>query len=809
MMPRIALALVLLPGMAAAQGNLGQANGAAQLGSAGILPLAQLPTGSTAGTVALGSAPAAAVATALPSASASQLYGGTGAAGAASPMTLGTGLSLSGGTLNASGAVSSVAGRTGAVTLSNTDIAGLGTAAVQPASAFDASGAATAAAAAAASARKALYGPYPSRTIGVPLLGGRWMNNGTSNGTTDIGGTSRVCFTTAGAVHDLKVRFKNVIDNGFGETTPSFPVTYSAVLEYPANTFMTLTYGGASTVSLQPLSEVLMDPVGISVPASTVVCVRTFVQTMHTPSFTATGSTTGGTLAAGTYNYRVTAVGGAAGESVAAANVAVTTTGSTSSVQLVITAPAGSTGTATQPTAYNIYRGLTYSASLFTQIPAQPNTTTWTDTGAQAASLTPTVYPYGTTTIPTYPIGPSNQGATVTAGPSLPAGQGDNYVSAGGNGSNQLTTNGTAWEASGTNNLMYGPTEIEATPDAGLDLAVVMTAGDSICSGTGDVYDRGYIMGALMTAGIPYFDRCRLGAYMYDWIQPLARSRMLNAAAVSDIVDEGNTNDISIGGVTQGAPSSLATVQAQDLVRWAEWRKRGPAGTIYPRIWKSTLLPRVVTNDSLKSTANQVPGGITIAGATNASPMVLTLSGSYASGFANGNQVTIQGGAGNTAMNGTFYIGAISANTFELFTDAGLTMPVAGNGTYTANSAMLQRPAVEAVREGYNTWVRAGCPVTVSGTAAQIASWAGVYTPVTAGTAGAIVAGQAGHPLAGVFDPAGAIEVNASGVLTLNGGYWPYNSSTGYYYSIDGTHPTQADYAALSATVPVASMVAP
>ena len=216
----------------------------------------------------------------------------------------------------------------------------------------------------------------------------------------------------------------------------------------------------------------------------------------------------------------------------------------------------------------------------------------------------------------------------------------------------------------------------------------------------------------------------------------------------------------------------------------------------------------MVTSDSLKSTTNQTPGGVGISGATNASPMVLTISGSYASGFTNGQSVTLSGGAGNTAMNGTFYIGAISTNTFELFTDAGLTMPVAGNGTYTGGAA-LQRPAVEAVRTGYNTWIRAGAPVTVSGTAAQIAAWAGVYTPVAPGTAGAIVAGQAGHPLAGTFDPAGAIEINAAGTLTLNGGYWPYNSSTAYYYSIDGTHPTQQVYAALAATVPVASMVAP
>jgi hypothetical protein len=174
-----------------------------------------------------------------------------------------------------------------------------------------------------------------------------------------------------------------------------------------------------------------------------------------------------------------------------------------------------------------------------------------------------------------------------------------------------------------------------------------------------------------------------------------------------------------------------------------------------------------------------------------------------------GTQITIRNCVGNTAANGTFYP-ACSGASMYLYSDNLYQSPVAGNGTYVAtNPGVVSRAATESTRQTYNTWVRAGCPLSYTGTAAQVAQWnAANYTPVAPGTNGAIVAGQPGHPLYSTFDPASQVEYNSSGVLTLNGGYWQTNA-TPFYYSIEGTHPSQNSYAALSASVPVSAIVAP
>jgi hypothetical protein len=89
----------------------------------------------------------------------------------------------------------------------------------------------------------------------------------------------------------------------------------------------------------------------------------------------------------------------------------------------------------------------------------------------------------------------------------------------------------------------------------------------------------------------------------------------------------------------------------------------------------------------------------------------------------------------------------------------------------TANQT---QQSFESVRQALNTWLRAGAPM-VSGAA------------VAVGTAGAITAGNPAHPLVGIQDTAAAIEVNASNVLTLNGGYWMVNGTANWPTS-DGTH---------------------
>jgi hypothetical protein len=71
----------------------------------------------------------------------------------------------------------------------------------------------------------------------------------------------------------------------------------------------------------------------------------------------------------------------------------------------------------------------------------------------------------------------------------------------------------------------------------------------------------------------------------------------------------------------------------------------------------------------------------TITGATNASPAVIT---SNAHGLANGDPISISGVVGNTAVNVNGYAQAVTANTFEVSSDAAGQTLIAGNGAYTS-----------------------------------------------------------------------------------------------------------------------------
>jgi len=95
--------------------------------------------------------------------------------------------------------------------------------------------------------------------------------------------------------------------------------------------------------------------------------------------------------------------------------------------------------------------------------------------------------------------------------------------------------------------------------------------------------------------------------------------------------------------------------------------------------------------------------------------------------------------------------------------------------------------AQETKRIDYNTWLRGGAPI-VDGVA------------VVVGTSGALLAGSDGHPFWRIIDPCALIEVNASNVLTQNGGRWLTNGSANYP-TTDGTHPTAAFHTILSDSV--------
>lgn len=72
---------------------------------------------------------------------------------------------------------------------------------------------------------------------------------------------------------------------------------------------------------------------------------------------------------------------------------------------------------------------------------------------------------------------------------------------------------------------------------------------------------------------------------------------------------------------------------------------------------------------------------LAITTATNATPIVITTPTAHS--FVDGGQVLIAGVTGNTNANGARFAHVLSSTTFSLYSDSGLTTPVAGNGTYT------------------------------------------------------------------------------------------------------------------------------
>lgn len=143
----------------------------------------------------------------------------------------------------------------------------------------------------------------------------------------------------------------------------------------------TPTTGYGATVNGAVITVTVRKGLGISAntgsPVSSVI-----TGGLNAPaSLAATGSTTGGTLVAATYYYKVTALN-ASGETVGSNEVSVTTTGTTSSVALSWAAVAGATS-------YKIYRGTAAGAeSVF----YTSTTNSYSDTNAaSAAGTVPTV----------------------------------------------------------------------------------------------------------------------------------------------------------------------------------------------------------------------------------------------------------------------------------------------------------------------------------------------------------------------------------------------------------------------------------
>jgi hypothetical protein len=89
-----------------------------------------------------------------------------------------------------------------------------------------------------------------------------------------------------------------------------------------------------------------------------------------------------------------------------------------------------------------------------------------------------------------------------------------------------------------------------------------------------------------------------------------------------------------------------------------------------------------------RTIANQITGyvgGGSVTGATNATPIVLTVPTGH--GINNADRIIVSGVGGNTAANGLFKAASVSATTVSLTTEAGAN--VAGSGAYTSGGLAL------------------------------------------------------------------------------------------------------------------------
>lgn len=173
-----------------------------------------------------------------------------------------------------------------------------------------------------------------------------------------IVGTSNVIGSVTGTNQRLRqyTSLAQIAADGFSLTSPEYIAASIYLAQSPAPVYIWI--GRQDLSAIQTLILGLLAPTGV----------------------VATPSTTGGTLAAGNYFYKITALD-SAGETTASIEVEATTTGSTGSVALTWTAEPGATS-------YRIYKGTATGAQngYFTSASAN-----FTDTGASdTAGTVPT-----------------------------------------------------------------------------------------------------------------------------------------------------------------------------------------------------------------------------------------------------------------------------------------------------------------------------------------------------------------------------------------------------------------------------------
>lgn len=146
--------------------------------------------------------------------------------------------------------------------------------------------------------------------------------------------------------------YTNVWKNGTGEDVMTNPIHVKTAVEYPLGNIIPVTFGGKSVGTIEAGGIIQSDPISISVPPNGILYERVSATPPMPPVISATTATTGGQLSANTYYYKVTCVTDG-GESNASTEINITTTGSTSIVNLLI---GDKNMSGVKVLGYNIYR---------------------------------------------------------------------------------------------------------------------------------------------------------------------------------------------------------------------------------------------------------------------------------------------------------------------------------------------------------------------------------------------------------------------------------------------------------------------
>ncbi len=178
-------------------------------------------------------------------------------------------------------------------------------------------------------------------------------------------GTYYYVVTALGSVSGETISSSEIAVTTTGSTS-SIAISWSAVPGASGYRVYRGTTAGGESLYYAPGNVLSFTDTGFGVPPTLV---------------SATPSTTGGTLATGTYYYVVTALG-TTGETLKSNELSAAVTGPTGSVALVWPAVQGATG-------YRVYRGTAAGAESVYYAPG--NVTTYTDTGAASTAGTPPV----------------------------------------------------------------------------------------------------------------------------------------------------------------------------------------------------------------------------------------------------------------------------------------------------------------------------------------------------------------------------------------------------------------------------------